>query len=240
MSKIVFSFTLLILVFFFSACGPARFVEPLKKRENAVAIDLGGPLVNIPGVAPMPMPFSSITYGRGISNNLTLHGSWYSTAAIFGVAQFEVNGTYGFWRSRDKKHGASAILGFNTAMDVFENEIKFWPKLDAHYYFKYNFKALKQDDLLTSGGKPAANLLYAGIGTWYELDKTRAHNEEQQTFVVPMLNIGHDLNWKRWTFKTEIKLIAPFTSNEDIVLDYISLTGKKGATGLYFGLIRKF
>jgi hypothetical protein len=223
-----------------NSCGPTRFVEPLARKQNAIGFDLGGPLVKVPGVATTPLPFSSLTYGRGITNQLTLHGSWYTTAAVFGVAQIGAGGTYGFWKSNNQKHGASAMLGFNTAMDVFENNFKFWPQLDAHYYFKYNFRSLSQDDLLNKGGKPQANMIYAGIGTWYELDRIKAHGESQETFVVPMLNIGHDLNWNKWTFKTELKLIAPFSSNEDVVLDYISLTGKKGSTGVYLGLIRKF
>ncbi|HLV41905.1 MAG TPA: hypothetical protein VKY37_06485 [Brumimicrobium sp.] len=230
----------LLLIFICSSCGPTRFVEPLDRNENAIGVDLGGPMVNIPGVATAPLPFSSLTYGRGVTNKLTLHGSWYTTAAILGVAQVGAGATYGAWKSKNQKHGASGMLGFNTAMDVYENNFKFWPQLDAHYYFKYNFKSLTQDDLMSSGGKSKANLLYAGIGTWYELGSVKAHEVKQETFVIPMLNIGHDLNWKKWTLKTEIKLIAPFSSNEDIVLDYISVTGKRGATGIYLGLIRKF
>lgn len=223
-----------------ASCGPARFVEPLAKNKNAISVDLGGPLVNVPGLATMPIPFTSITYGRGITDDLTIHGSWYSTASIFGVAQLGAGATYGFWRSKDEKHGFSGMLGFNTAFDVFENNFKFWPQLDAHYYWKYQHRSMEQDDLLVSGGRPVSNLFYAGIGTWYELQAIKAHGEKQTTFVVPMLNIGHDLNWKKWTFKTELKLIAPFSSNRDIVLDYKSITGKTGATGVYIGFIRRF
>lgn len=235
------SYWLLLLVsLLITACGPARFVEPLKRYENAVAVDVGGPIVNVPDVATTPLPFTAITYGRGLSNRLTLHGSWYSTAAVFGVAQVGAGATYGLWKSQKGKHGASAMLGFNSALDVFENNFKFWPQLDAHYYFKYNHQSLKQEDLLVSGGRSQSNLLYIGIGTWYELESRKAHDEKQENLIVPMLNIGHDLNWKKWTFKTELKLIAPFSSNENIVMDYLSLTGKNGATGIYLGLIRKF
>lgn len=223
-----------------SSCGPARFVEPLKRNQNAIAVDIGGPIVSIPDVASIPLPFTSITYGRGVSDKLTMHGSWYTTAAVFGVAQVGAGATYGIWKSEKMKHGVSTMLGFNTAVDVFENNFKFWPQLDAHYYFKYNQKSLRQEDLLTGKGQSVPNLLYVGVGTWYELDGTRAHGEKQPTVVVPMLNIGHDLNWNRWTLKTELKLIAPFNSNENVVLDYFSLTGNYGSTGIYLGLIRKF
>jgi hypothetical protein len=238
--KSIFNFFLIIGVLTgLNSCGPARFVEPLRKYQNAIALDVGGPVISVPDVATTPIPFSSITYGRGITNKLTIHGSWYTTAAIFGVAQIGAGATYGIWKSKRNKHGISTMLGFNTAIDVFENNFKFWPQLDAHYYFKYNHKQINQEDLLTSGRK-VSNLLYFGVGTWYELDRTKAHGERQQTLVIPMLNFGHDLNWSRWTLKTELKLIAPFTSNENLVVDYFSLTGKNGATGVYLGLIRKF
>lgn len=239
MKSILNFFLILGVSLSISSCGPARFVEPLRKHQNAIAFDVGGPVLKVPDVAVTPIPFSSITYGRGISNKLTIHGSWYTTAAVFGVAQIGAGATYGVWKSERKKHGVSTMLGFNTAVDMFESNFKFWPQLDAHYYFKYNHKERNQEDLLTNGRK-VSNLFYTGIGTWFELASKKAHGERQETVVVPMLNIGHDLNWKRWTFKTEVKLIAPFSSNENIVVDYFSLTGKSGATGVYLGLIKKF
>ncbi|MEX1190939.1 MAG: hypothetical protein WEA99_03130 [Brumimicrobium sp.] len=233
-------FILLVFTSVVTSCGPSRFVEPLNKSENAVSVSLGGPLANIPGVATIPMPFTSIGYGRGVTDNITAFGSWYSTAAVFGVVQFDAGATVGLWKSKNKKHGFSGTGGFNFATDRFEWNTSFWPQLDANYYWKYNHRSQTQDDLLTKGGVPKSNLLYAGIGTWYELKGIRAHDVEQPTRVVPMLNIGHDLNWNKWTMKLEVKLLAPFTSNEDVVVDYVSLMGNQGATGVYLGFTRRF
>lgn len=234
----LYTLTILIAVLM-ASCGPARFVEPLERKQNAISVDLGGPVVEVPGVATTPLPFSSITYGRGLSHRLTLHGSWYTTAAVFGVAQIGGGATYGLWKSENEKHGFTSMLGFTSAFDVFENNFKFWPQLDAHYFLKYDLKKLKQDDLLTNG-RSVANMLYFGVGTWYELDRVKAHNEKQEDFVLPMINVGHDLNWKNWTLKTEIKLLAPFNSNKNVVLDYKSLTGESGAVGVYLGVLKKF
>lgn len=238
MRKLVYPLLLMVLII--QSCGPSRFVEPLKKGENAVSASLGGPLTNVPGVATIPMPFTSLTYGRGVTNNITVFGSWYSTAAIFGTFQFDAGATMRIIESKDHKHGLSGMAGFNFATDRWDWNSKIWPQLDAHYYWKYNYRGQLQDDLLTKGGTPRANLLYAGIGTWFELSGMRSHGVEQSTRVVPMLNIGHNLNGKKWTFTTEVKLIAPFSSNENIVVDYVSLTGKNGATGIYFGVTRRF
>ena len=230
----------LIIGYILQSCGPSRFVEPLNKGENAVSATLGGPLTKVPGVATIPMPFTSLTYGRGITNNITVFGSWYSTAAIFGTIQFDAGATMRIIESKDHKHGLSGMAGFNIATDRWEWNTKIWPQLDVNYYWKYNLRGQTQDDLLTKGGTPRANLLYAGIGTWYEFSGTRSHDVKQSTRVVPMLNIGHSLNGKKWSFTTEIKFIAPFSSNENIVVDYVSLTGNFGATGVYFGVTRRF
>ncbi|MCO5269218.1 MAG: hypothetical protein M9897_10015 [Brumimicrobium sp.] len=231
---------LFVLGLIFSSCGSSKLVEPLRKNENAIAVELGGPLIKIPGSITAPLPFTSIMYGRGITNDLTLHGSWYSTASVFGIAQIDLGATYGFWKSKDEKHGFSGMLGFNTALDVYETKsFKFWPQLNAHYYLKYNFKQQTQDELLTNGSK-RANLFYVGFSTWYELGRIKAHGEKQKNIVIPSFDIGHDLNWKRWTFKLELRLIAPFTSNKDIVVEYKSITGKTGATGVYLGFMYRF
>lgn len=233
-------YLLIFFTLFFQSCGPSRFVDPLKKKENAISASIGGPMVKVPGVATTPIPFTSLTYGRGLTDNITVFGSWYSTAAIFGTIQFDAGATMRIIESKNHKHGLSATGGFNFATDRWEWNSKIWPQLDANYYWKYNYRMQEQDDLLTKGGTPRANLFYAGIGTWYELSGTRSHEVKQPTRVVPMLNIGHNLNGKKWTLTTEIKLIAPYSSNENIVVDYVSLTGKTGATGIYIGVTRRF
>lgn len=233
--KIVFFLTILGL----TACGPTRFVEPLEEGERAIGIDYGGPIINVPGVATIPLPLSSITFGKGVSEKLTAYGSWFPTAAFFGTIQLDAGATYLLHENDKKNQGLSATPGANFAIDVFEWRPKIWPHLDVNYFWRYNKKDITQDDFLM-GTRPTANILYAGLGSWFELSPTRAHNEPQETRILPMLNIGHDWNGSKWSFKSELKLIAPFTSNENIVVDYFSLTGNRGATGLYFGLIRKF
>ena len=229
----------LIGIITLSACGPSRFVVPLDKGEQAVAVSVGGPVVNVPGIASIPLPMSSVTYGKGVQDGMTFYGSWFTTAALFGTFQFDAGMTKRLWEAKRKKHGVTTSVGLNFAADIFEWNTKFWPQVDFNYYWKYNYRDQIQDDLLT-GGTPKANFAYAGIGTWYELSRFRAHGEPQEMFVLPMLNLGHDFNWNKWSLKTEVKFIAPFTSNENVVLDYRSLTGDFGATGLYFGITRRF
>lgn len=234
-----FSAILFFILIGLSSCGPTRFVEPLKRGQNALAVSAGGPIVNVPGVATLPLPMTSLTYGKGITDNVTVYGSWFMTASLFGTFQFDAGTTIRVWATSKNDHGVSISPGFNFAIDRFEKNSKFWPQFDAHYYWNYNNRMVRQDDLLT-GKFFVANKLYSGIGTWYELSRTRAHGEVQTTRIIPTIQIGHDLNWNKWSFKTEVKLIAPFSSNEKIVVDYKSITGKYGATGFYFGFTKTF
>ena len=236
MKKLIF---LCCVAGFIVSCGPSRFVDPLRRGEHAISASVGGPIANVPGVATIPLPFSSLTYGNGLTGNTTIFGSWFSTAAVFGTIQFEAGVTHRLWKDENNTKGISITPAFNFATDIFEWNTKIWPQLDANYYWKYNWRQQTQDDLLNYGSK-TPNLLYAGVGTWYELAGTRAHDEPQNTRVIPMIQLGHDLNWKSWTFKTELKFIAPFTSNENVVIDYKSVLGNFGTTGFYFGFTKRF
>ncbi len=225
----------LLMLALLNACAPLRIVEPLKKDENIIGLSLGGPMINVPRVATMPIPFTNVFYGRGVTDKLSLHGGWYPTASIFGVGQIDIGATYGLWKDKRDKQGVSAMINANIAMDFFEYKFRTWPELDVHYYFKYRSRNLG-DPMNTK----TENLFYAGFSTWYELLGVKAHEQLQTDRVLPTFNIGHDLNWKQWTLKTELSLMAPFSSNENKVVDYISITGNRGVLGVYLGLIRKF
>lgn len=138
-----------------------------------------------------------------------------------------------------KNWGISIAPALNFAFDRFEGNTKLWPLVDGNFYWKYNARSQKQDDLLTKNVYRANNL-YIGMGSWFELASTRAHEENQEHIVIPMVHLGHDLNWKSWGLKAEVKFIAPFTSNQNIVVDYASAFGDFGATGIYLGFTRRF
>ncbi|MDX1446074.1 hypothetical protein [Lishizhenia sp.] len=221
------------------SCSSSRFIEPLAKKQNAVSADFGGPLVNVPGVATIPLPFSSLTYGRGLSHSTTIYGSWHTTAAVFGVAQFDLGVVKEVWYNRDRHMGISITPSVNFARDVFEQNTKLWPILEANYYWKYNQQGVVQADLL-SNRKIKYNFVYAGVGSWFELSSTRAHDQPQNNWAFPMVQVGHTFRRNKWSFSTELKMMVPYMSNQDIVLDYKSITGERGATGIYIGVIKRF
>ncbi|MFZ9612450.1 MAG: hypothetical protein ACO29Q_04140, partial [Crocinitomicaceae bacterium] len=70
MYRIKSIFGALLLVF--ASCAPARFVEPLKKGQQVITGNFGGPVAKIPGIGAIPIPFTSIGYGRGLTNKTTV------------------------------------------------------------------------------------------------------------------------------------------------------------------------
>jgi len=50
------------------------------------------------------------------------------------------------------------------------------------------------------------------------------------------LQFGHQWIRPKWSYQTELKILAPLESNENIVVPYPSLLQNQGALGLYFGI----
>lgn len=240
LSRWAFIAVISLIVFLITeSCGPSRFVVPLRRGDHAVSASFGGPVIEIPEVGNRPIPMSSITYGHGISDNLTAYGSLFTTAAIFGTIQLDAGVTRRLWMNPKGNTGITVSPGLNFAMDIFEFNTKLWPQLDFNYYWKYSKHYRAQEDFLTSKVF-THNFIYAGLGSWFELSRTKAHEQDQEVRMLPIIQLGHDLTWKRWILKTEVKLIGFNHRNENIVVDYKSVFGDFGATGVYIGITRRF
>jgi hypothetical protein len=220
-----FSF-LFILIIGIASCAPSNFIVPLKKGEHAVSASLGGPLVAIPGIATIPIPNTTLGYGYGISEKGTLSAALYPTAALYGVFQFTGGYTYELWKN-NRSH-VTAKIGFDLMTDVFEKNTRFWPQLDANYGYVYQNK---ESDETTK-----RKLVYAGLSNWFELNRIKALGEKQTNYIFFNPHIGHQIKRNNWAFNFEIALLAPNLSNEKVVLNYKSVLGNQGATGIYFGL----
>lgn len=219
-------FLLLVFAAILNSCAPSNFVVPLEKGEHAVSATLGGPLVAIPGIATIPIPNTSLSYGYGLNNKSTVSASLFPTAALFGVFQFSGAYTFEFWKNA-KSH-VTGKVGFDVMTDVFEKNTRFWPQLDGNYAFVYQKKESK--------GNNKRKLFYAGFSNWFELNRIKAFNEKQANFLFFNPHIGHQIKRNNWAFHFEIAFLAPNLKNDKVVLDYKSLLGNRGATGLYFGL----
>ena len=211
------------LVSFNFSCAPSRFVKPLEKKQHAVSVSLGGPAVLFSG-APMPMPFTTIAYAYGLSSRTTLFGSMHVTSSLFGNAQSDIGATFKLheWSNRIGLSASPALqIGYSVGN---KTGFKIWPSIDINTYVHIK-------------NKPS--YLYGGINAWFEVSNYKAHNEIQQTKVLPNLQLGYMLVKQKWQHQFELKYLGIGITNKPGIVDYIGVSGK-GSFGIYYSLIRKF
>lgn len=232
----------LLLPLAIASCAPTRFVKPLEEGQHAVTASYGGPIARVPGVATFPTPFTSLTYGYGLRENTAAFASWYPTASIFGVFQSEVGVVQQVWSQPDGLMGVTVTPEANFMIDRWERNFKFYPQLDASFYWTYGLN--NSGDNAETGGESGAfqnaKRLYFGFSNWWELADTRAHDVPQSKRWLFTPHIGHSFFRPKWEYQLELKFIGTTVDNEALALDYVSATGNQGALGFYFGLTRRF
>jgi len=213
----------LLLLFLFQNCAPTRFVKPLAKNENAVAANLGGPLIRF-GNAVMPIPFTSIMYGRGITNSTTAFGSVHTTALLFGNFQTDIGVCQRVYKHDSLKFGITVNPALNMVFDKWNKNFRAWPQLDVNVY-----KDVFKDKAF----------VYVGLTNWFELSSKRAHNVTQPYRALINPHLGMTYNTKKWGYTLECKFLEMNRNNQPNVVEYIGVQ-KKGAVGIYLNFARRF
>ena len=205
-----------------TSCAPARFVEPLQKKEIAVGANFGGPVISQGGLT-IPIPLTAIEVGYGLDTNLTIHGGIHTTAMLFGNLQMDAGVTYKVLDQKKYIPNISVNPGFNFIYDLENGVSKFWPTLDLNAYWNYGKRS---------------SYLYFGFNNMFELSKKMALGQDQKQRWLFSPQIGHVLKTKKekWQFTTELKFLALNQDNSYAFLPYASITGNYGATGFFLGL----
>jgi len=219
--KLIITLSIIIIITS-SSCAPARFVEPLQKKELAIGGNFGGPVIGV-GAITTPIPLTAVEVGYGLDTNLTLHGGIHTTALLFGNLQMDLGITYKFLNQDKYIPNVSVNPGFNFVYDFDDNLSKFWPTLDINAYWNYGKRH---------------SYWYLGLNNMFELSKTMAFDQPQKQRWIFSPQIGHVLKTKKekWQFTTELKFLALNQDNSYAFMPYKSLTGSYGATGFYLGL----
>lgn len=217
-----FWFSIIALLILWN-CAPSRYVKPLAKNQSAASFSFGGPLIKFSG-APIPIPFSTLGYGYGITTQVTAYGNLHSTSLLFGNLQLDAGATVQLYK-KENKFGLTASPALQLAYNV-RNKTGFriWPSADVNTYFHFNQKP---------------SYLYAGTNSWFELSGLKAHNEIQQRRVLPNIQLGYVIVKTKWQHQFECKYLGIGIPNLPGVVDYIGISGK-GSLGIYYSLIRKF
>ncbi len=211
-----------------TACAPSRLVQPLQKNENLINFSLGGATFTNFGY-PLPTPLTSVTYARGLSKRISSFGSFHITSAAYGNAHLEFGMLYGireYQKYNNKWIPGVSVSGTMNFSSSFRGGLaKLWPQLDANAYWNL----FARDDLV-----------YIGVSNLFEIQRERAHGEAQPTQWIFSPQVGYNYRFGRYSANIELKMIAPNKSNENIVVDYLSPIGNKGALGFFLGVSRKF
>lgn len=214
---------LVILIVVLNACAPSRYVKPLAKNQKALAFSFGGPLIRFSN-APIPIPFSTLGYAQGITNDLTLFGNLHTTSALFGNAQLDLGATFQPLKKEDR-YGFTVSPALQTAYNVRNTTgFRIWPSLDLNSYWHPRKKP---------------SYVYAGINTWFKLASRRAHEEPQKRWAIPNLHLGYTHVKTKWQHQVEVKYLGIGIPNLPGVVDYIGIS-HKGSFGIYYSVIRKF
>ncbi len=204
-------------------CAPARFVKTLEKNKSAASFSFGGPVIKFAGAA-VPVPFTSLAYGYGLTEKSTVFGSIHTTSLLFGNLQTDLGSTFSLFK-KENRFGITTTPALQMAWAMGQKQtFRMWPSLDLNAYFHF---------------KERKSYLYTGVNGWFELSKTRAHGETQMQKIIPNCHLGYTFVKTKWQHQFELKYLALGIPNLPNIVEYIS-TGNQGSFGIYYSLIRSF
>ncbi len=215
--RVIFPLTsLLLTACLLNACTASRFVQPLPEGTLNLSAGVGGPFFDYGGTT-IPMPLSAVTAGYGLRGDLTVFAGLHTTELAYGTGHMDLGAVKELMRPVHHRPGVSVTPALNFLLDRWERRFRFYPALDVNAYWP----VLQSD------------LFYVGTSHWFEPATIRAHNETQTSHWIPTLHSGYTAHHGKMRYNVEMKYIAPWHSNEDVVVDYLSPT-QTGALGLYF------
>lgn len=204
-----------------TSCSTSRIVKPLEAKQWAAGFDLGGPIIDFAG-AKIPIPLTSFTGAYGINNRITATTSLHTTALAAGVFQCELGAVGDIIPASGRRPGLSGTLMTHW---MAREEFRFYPELALNMHWAYSEK------------RP--HFAYLSWSNIFDFWQVRAHNEANPTFYLPHISLGHSFVTKKMRYNIEARWLAPFTSNQNIVVGYNGIANQ-GALGVYFSVYRVF
>ncbi|MFM7024277.1 MAG: hypothetical protein ACKOXB_14995 [Flavobacteriales bacterium] len=228
---------LLLLVIFIASCAPSRHVVPLARKEHAVSVNLGGPLINYSGLV-IPVPFTSVNYAYGWKKNTTVFGSLHPTALAYGVGQVELGLVHRIHYFEGSKLGLTTSPVLNFMIDRWEWNPRLYPQVDFNLYWNFAGDVAHHCDC--PGDKATSAFAYVGVSNWIDLHKTRANGEPQPQnwFLIPQLGIN--AGSRSWRYSLELKYMGLFTRNDNVVVSYYNPLSTTGTIGVYASVYKIF
>lgn len=206
------------------SCSSTRYVKPLKAREVAVGLDFGGPMIDFAGIV-IPLPRTSLSAGYGIDSNWTAYGALHTTDLAFGLVHVEGGALRNIIPAKGMIPGLTAGASAHFMIDGWKGQFRAYPQIDINGYWQY----LKKKE----------HFFYLNFTSWFDFWPRRAHGEKSKSLYTPAFSLGHTFEFKRVNFTLEMKYIAPFTPNRDMVTSYNGIAGR-GTLGAFLGVNYRF
>lgn len=198
-------------------------VQPLNKGEWQVAGSIGGPIIKKDS-SFNAMPLSSVGLAYGYSQKITAFADLHPSTAYYGVYHIDAGISHELLAPFDLRPGLTYSFMINSFLGRDESKFKIYPQIDLNTYWLMPYRN---------------DFFYLGISNWFELATEKAHGKKQEDHWIPSFHSGYTMQYDQYGFTVELKYLAPFTSNQNLLIDYYSPTDT-GSLGVYFSVSRKF
>ncbi len=225
------TFSFLLIIFLFESCAPTRYVIPLDRRQQAVALELGGPLIDYSEVT-IPVPLMSVSHAYGLKKNLTLHNSLHLTSLSFGVLQLETGILRNLFYNEKTRIGMSYSPAVNFMIDRYQWQARLYPQLDFNAYWYIMGEGGRSCDCPGAKGQRPL-LFYTGFSNWIDLATERAHGLEQTKNLYINPQAGFMYMGKKLNFQLEGKWLYSSARSNNLVVAYKGIN-QMGTVGVYF------
>ena len=232
-------YCLLILPLLIYSCSPSRFVVPLGRKEKAVSLTAGGPLIleenqNI----PYPIPLSSFTYGYGLNKKITTHASLHLTPLAFGILHIEAGYLYEWYYNNKSKIGITTDLTGHLSTVFSDWTTNFHPQFDANLYWHFLGDSHFHCDCPKDRNLNA--FLYLGASSWLTFNQSNIEGLKEGYRILLNPHFGLNAGSKRSKWNLELKYFAPYIRTSLTGIPYYNPMNQYGAFGLNLGFYRLF
>jgi hypothetical protein len=207
---------LLVVVVAASACTTFNNARTLEPGQHAASLTLGGPLTNVPGVGPIPLPNITLEGRHGVMHHLDVNYGLHVLPLVFGVAGGHVGAT-GQFNEQDE---LIPVVSLGQRFFFFTN------LLDGRKTTRKDAFAMSQTDL-TASWLVYDQLLYLGASAYLPLDAPIGGGSRTLRLApVVGVEVHPGISWLR--LQLETRWLAPDVDQRFAVVDWISPDDKGG------------
>jgi hypothetical protein len=193
------------------ACSATHVARPLPRGSSQFTASLGGPYLP-DAVVTKVMPYLTLGWQRGVSDDLTLGGALHATMAAYGVAAGELSATRRL-AGRDDAKLALAGVG-HACLFAGRGGSRIYPAVGA-----------------VGSWRPGARTMLYGGGL-----AVAQFGERPSVVMNPLVGVQRDVG-RRLALQTDVKWMAANVDTRAGVFEGESSIGGRGALAVQLGVV---